>query len=99
MVNVNTGQKAAMSTQAAAYLENIRHLPFPMLLSPFIASSSRILNIRQTIGEKLVTLEEQHIKRYDLKITKTTIADIPVTVIEPHVIAPGNESKILINIF
>ncbi|PVH69191.1 alpha/beta-hydrolase [Cadophora sp. DSE1049] len=99
MVNVNTGQKAAMSSQAAAYLENIRHPPFPSLLSPFIASPSRILNIRQTIGQKLAALEEQHIKRYNLTITETTVADIPVIVIEPHVIAPDNESKILINIF
>jgi epsilon-lactone hydrolase len=99
MVNVTTGQKAAISSQAAAYLENIRHPPFPWLLSPVIASPSRILNVQQTIGQKLAALEEEHIARYNLQITETTIADVPVLVIEPHVIAPGNESKILINIF
>ncbi|KUJ18073.1 uncharacterized protein LY89DRAFT_684012 [Mollisia scopiformis] len=99
MVIITPGQKAAISSQAAAYLENIRHPPLPGLLSPFIASPSRIPNLRLTIGQKLAALEEEHIKRYNLSITETTIADIPVMVIEPHVIAPSNESKILINIF
>src|SRR4051794_24897825 len=99
MVNLTPGQKDSISTEAAAFLENVRHAPFASLLSPFIASPGRIPGIRQTITQKLLPIEEQHIQNFKLTVTETTIANVPVVIIEPPRIAPRNESKILLNIY
>lgn len=43
-------------------------------------------------------IEESIIAKYKLKLEKTTIADVPVLIIQPPVIKPGNEAKIMFNI-
>ncbi|KAH8909306.1 alpha/beta-hydrolase [Coniochaeta sp. PMI_546] len=99
MVSLTDGQKAAISPEAAAYLSNIRHVPFASALSSFFTSPSRIPGIRQNIEKNTLPGETELIKKHRLRLKEVTIADIPVVVIEPPAIKPENERKALFNIF
>jgi epsilon-lactone hydrolase len=99
MVNLTPGQVASISPEGVDFINNIRMVPFANLISPFLASSGRINGLRESVSAKTTPIEEGLIEKHKHKITTVTIANVPVVVIEPPIIKPGNEKKILLNFF
>ncbi|RYP19932.1 hypothetical protein DL765_003080 [Monosporascus sp. GIB2] len=99
MVSLTDGQKAALSPEAAAYLTNIRHVPFAKALSPFLTSSSRIPGLRQSYQQNMAPGETELVDRHGLRIQEIVMADVSVVLIKPSVIKPENERKALFNVF
>ncbi|CAI6093588.1 unnamed protein product [Clonostachys chloroleuca] len=99
MVSLTEGQKAALSPEAIKFLENVHHLPFAGLLSNFFTMPSRVPSLRQGVEAKMAPGEADLIAKHGLQLKKIIIANVPVVVIEPPVIHPEKECKILFNIF
>ncbi len=99
MVSLTAGQKAALSPEAVKFLENVHHLPFAKLLSSFLTMPSRVPALRRDIEEKMTPGEMALIDKHHLQIKEIAVAGVPVVVIEPPVIAPEKEKKILFNVF
>jgi monoterpene epsilon-lactone hydrolase len=99
-VSLTAGQRATISPEAATFLDNLTtHIPFADLLAPLLTKPSRISSFRKTLKERAGPNEERLIEKYNLKITQTLIAKVPVTIVEPPNIKPSKEHKILLNIF
>lgn len=87
-----------MSEQAIEFISKIPQIPFASWLAPYITSSSRIHKLRKQIEETAKPREESLIARRKLRVSKLTIADIPVVLIEPPTVKPKNAGRILFNI-
>ncbi|CAG9991793.1 unnamed protein product [Clonostachys byssicola] len=99
MVSLTEGQKAALSPEAITFLEHVHHLPFAGLLSSFLTMPNRVPSLRQGVEVKMAPGEADLIAKHGLQLKEIIIANVPVVVIEPPVIHPEKESKILFNIF
>jgi len=99
MVTVSASQKATISSEAVELLKNITTVPFANLVSMYIASPRRAKGLRDSMAAKLTPMEDDIIARHDLHIERTTIAGIPIVVITPPAIKPGNADKILLNFY
>ncbi|KAF4339007.1 hypothetical protein FBEOM_7094 [Fusarium beomiforme] len=99
MVSLTDGQKATLSPEAVEFLSKIRHPPLANTLSSFITSPCRVPGLRQGFIEKTAPGEAALIEKHNIQITETLIAGIPVVVIEPSLIKPEKEKKILFNVF
>ncbi|KAH7251400.1 Alpha/Beta hydrolase protein [Fusarium tricinctum] len=99
MVSLTNGQRATLSPEAAEFLSQIRHPPLANALSSFVTSPCRVPGLRQGFNEKTAPGEAELIAKYNLKITETLIAGVPVVLIEPPDISPEKEKRILFNIF
>lgn len=99
MVSLTDGQKASLSPEAVNFLKNIHHLPFANLLSDFLTMPSRVPGLRRDTEMKMAQGEADLIAKHDLRVQETTVAGVPVVVIEPPVIAPEKEKKIVFNVF
>lgn len=99
MVSLTNGQKATLSPEAVKLLSAVRHIPFAMTLSPFFTMSSRVPGLRRGLEEKTAPGELELLDKHHLRLKETTIAGIPVVIIEPPVIKPGKEKMILFNVF
>jgi monoterpene epsilon-lactone hydrolase len=97
-VSLTAGQKATISPQAVEYLLKIPQIPFSDYLATFLTSPSRIPGIRAQFEKKQKPIEESIITKYSLELKHVTVAGIPVVLIEPPVIEPENEKKIILNI-
>ena len=99
MVSLTDGQKATISPEAVEFLNNVRHPPLANAISSFVTSPCRVPGLRESFSEKTVPGETTLIEKHKLKITEHVIFGISVILIEPPVIKPGKEKKILFNIF
>ena len=99
MVAVTATQKGSISSEAITLLENLPSLTFARLFSMFIASPRRAKSLRENMSAKLSPVEEDIITRHKLKITHTTMADVPIVIIDPPTVHPENKDKILLNFY
>jgi monoterpene epsilon-lactone hydrolase len=99
MVSLTDGQRATLSPEAIKFLSQLRHPPLANALSSFVTSPCRVPGLRQGFNEKTAPSEAELIAKYELKITETLIAGVPVVLIEPPVISPEKEKRILFNVF
>ncbi|KAF5596707.1 hypothetical protein FPCIR_3918 [Fusarium pseudocircinatum] len=99
MVYLTEGQKATLSPEAVEFLTKIRHPPLANTISSFITSPCRVPGLRQGFIEKTAPGEALLIEKHKIKIAETLIAGVSVIVIEPPVIEPEKQKKILFNVF
>ena len=93
-------QRATISPAAAAYIRNLKtHIPFANFLAPYLTTPSRIPGFHNSFEKNTVPLQESLIKKHNLSIKQTAIADAPIVIISPPIIKPQNEQKIIMNIF
>lgn len=97
MVSVTEGQKASISSQGFKFLSNVRHVPFADALANFFTSPGRIPKMRQVINDKMAPIEEALIKTHNLTVKESKIGGVAVFLIDPPVIKPGNQDKMLLN--
>lgn len=98
MPAVTPGQSEALSREARTFLDRIPWLPFPTILARFLTGPSNIPNMRSGWAQKEDPVEEAVIAKHRLEIKKTTVANVDVLIIEPPIIKPEMESKIMFNI-
>src|SRR5713226_1086181 len=91
-------QAATMSPEAVKYLAAVPHAGTPRLPLPTLTGPRRIPRFRKAFQAGEEVIEEALIARYSLTLEKTTINDVPVLIIRPKTIAPGNEHALLLNI-
>ena len=91
-------QAATMSPEAVKYLAAVPHPWIPGFLLPALTGPRRIPRFRKAFQAGEDVIEESLIARYSLTLEKTTIKDVPVLIIRPKTITPGNEHALLLNI-
>lgn len=99
MVMLSPNQKATLSPEAIQTLTDIPTIPFASLVSPYLASTKRIKNLRETTAAKLTPIEEDIIARHKLTVHTTTIANVSVVTITPPEPNPSYANKILLNFY
>lgn len=99
MVTVTATQKASISLEAADFISKIPTIPFAGILSPYLTSPRRARAIRNDMAAKLAPIEDDLISRYNLEITSTNIANVPVLIIQPPNLSEDHKDKILLNVF
>src|SRR5712691_3097575 len=91
-------QAATMSPEAVKYLAAVPHPWIPGFLLPTLTGPRQIPRFRKAFQAGEDVIEEALIARYSLTLEKTTIKDVPVLIIRPRTITPGNEHALLMNI-
>ncbi len=91
-------QAATMSPEAVKYLAAVPHPWMPGFLLPTLTGPRQIPRFRKAFQAGEDVIEEALIARYSLTLEKTTINDVPVLIIRPKTITPGNENALLMNI-
>src|SRR5260221_12211469 len=91
-------QAATMSPEAVKYLAAVPHPWIPGFLLPPLPGPRQIPRFRKAFQAGEEVIEESLIARYSLTLEKTTIKEVPVLIIRPKTIAPGNENALLLNI-
>ncbi len=91
-------QAATMSLEAVKYLAAVPHPWIPGFLLPTLTGPRQIPRFRKAFQAGEDVIEESLIARYSLTLEKTTIKDVPVLIIRPKTITPGNEHALLLNI-
>lgn len=99
MVSLTEGQKATLSPEAVEFLTKIRHPPLANTIPSFITSPCQVPGLRQGFIEKTALGEAQVIEKHKIQITQTIIAGVSVVIIEPPVVKPDKQKKILFNVF
>ncbi|KLP02387.1 uncharacterized protein FFB20_07150 [Fusarium fujikuroi] len=99
MVSLIEGQKATLSPEAVDFLTKIHHPPLANTISSFITSPCRVPGLRQGFTEKTAPGEAQLIEKHKIQVTEAIISGVSVAVIEPPVIKPEKQKKILFNVF
>jgi hypothetical protein len=64
MVTLTDGQKATLSPEAVKFLDNVRHVPFSNIISPFLTTPRRVAGIRQNVNAKMAEGEAALIERH-----------------------------------
>src|SRR5260370_32107666 len=91
-------QAATMSAQAVKYLAAVPHPWIPGFLLPILTGPRQIPRFRKAFQAGEDVIEEALIARYSLTLEKTTIKDVPVLILPPRPITPGNGNALLLNI-
>src|SRR5260370_7701421 len=91
-------QAATLSLEAVKYLAAVPHPWIPGFLLPTLTGPRRIPRFRKAFQAGEEVIEESLIARYSLTLEKTTIKDVPVLIIRPRTITPGNEHALLMNV-
>ncbi|MFY1668856.1 alpha/beta hydrolase [Plantactinospora sp. WMMB334] len=91
-------QRATISEEAAAHLEDATTLTIPDLAVPYVATEEVVRDSQQDFVAEETVVEDRLIDRFDLRLDKTVLAGVPVTVVTPPNVRPENANRIAINV-
>jgi epsilon-lactone hydrolase len=91
-------QSATISPAAAAFIQNVPHIPFAGLVSSWLTSPSKIPGFREKFGKVTREKEDELIAKYRLKITEKEIEGVKVLIVEPPSMPLEKADKVLLNI-
>ncbi|GAA4192102.1 hypothetical protein GCM10022252_32980 [Streptosporangium oxazolinicum] len=97
-LRLEDAQRAAMSKEGGEYVASRETLVVPDLVTGMITGRQAVLDGQRRFAEAERPVEDGIIRRYGLRLENTTIAGVPVTIVTPPAVRPGNEDAIAINI-
>ncbi|GIH27132.1 esterase [Acrocarpospora phusangensis] len=91
-------QRATISREAAAHLDGATTLTIPDFAFPYLVTEEVIHQEQERFAANEKTVEDGLIKRFGLRLDRTMISGVPVTVVTPPEVRPENRNRIAINI-
>lgn len=98
MPSVTAGQSEALSPEAKVFLSKIPWIPLPSILARFLTGPKNVPKMRSRWAQMEDRVEESVIAKHHLDLKNTTIAGVDILIIEPPIIKPEMQSKIMFNI-
>src|SRR5258708_4944757 len=91
-------QEATISPEAATMIRGMTVSNLPDAVVNSVITEDAVKKMRGDFDASEAQVEEKIIAKYRLTVEKSTIEGIPVLIIKPAVIRPGNEDAIALNI-
>ncbi|MFL1377891.1 alpha/beta hydrolase fold domain-containing protein [Nocardiopsis protaetiae] len=97
-LEVTDAQRAAMSEEAARHLDGMRPIFLPDFLVSTVVTEERLAREAAAFEEQERPVQDELIERYSLTVEDRTVGGVPVLVVTPPEIAPGQEGRIALNV-
>src|SRR5215469_7217442 len=97
-IRTSAAQRAAMSTEAAAFLAAAPGNPIPGFLAPWFTGRRMALRFRDRYQREEDKVEEALVARYSLRVRSGTLAGVPVLDIIPPEIDPALADAVVLNV-